>query len=241
MIDATARTTAITTQRLPTRKSPSDALTSVSPIFSSTGTRLTVPTDGSQHLPAASNVSAPVHRSLRHEKGRRKPLYLPSSSPVTAIATACAAIRAPEYQTPFSCLPVSSPAISLCAVRAKPFFVATREFSICVAALPRIPRYGDPGMAAVLPPRAPCSCGRFSPEYRRPDNISGRTTAAETKHCPHLVNHPSSSTTHGSFLAVRSAPTPAFPRQKTSHSRKHAPPPPAANFLQGISLLYIPD
>src|SRR2546429_7150881 len=55
---------------------------------------------------------------------------------------------------------------------------AIHESSVARAALRRTPRCDDRGTAGALRRNEPCSCGRFSPECRRPDNISDRTTGS---------------------------------------------------------------
>src|SRR6266446_1365497 len=66
----------------------------------------------------------------------------------------------------------------LSAIHSRRVSAAIHESSGARAALRRTPRCDDRGTAGALRRNEPCSCGRFSPECRRPDNISDRTTGS---------------------------------------------------------------
>src|SRR5260370_2503596 len=110
------------------------------------------------------------------EKVARIPRAPPARNRPPSAAAGRGAIHAPECQNPFSCRPGWTPEACLCAIRLKPVSVAIRESSGARAALRRIPRCDDRGTADALRRNEPCSCGRFSPECRRPDNIFDQTT-----------------------------------------------------------------
>src|SRR6267143_517532 len=111
-----------------------------------------------------------------HERVARILRFPPARNRSASNAGARGAIHAPECQTPSSCRPGWRLGACLCAIHSRRASAAIHEFSSARAALPRIPRCDDRGTADALRRNEPCSCGRFSPECRRPDNISDRTT-----------------------------------------------------------------
>src|SRR5712664_3199359 len=100
----------------------------------------------------------------------------PARNRAPSAAAGRGAIHAPECQNPFSCQPGWTPGACLCAIHLRPVSAAIRESSGARAALRRTPRCDDRGTADALRRNEPCSCGRFSPECRRPDNIFDQTT-----------------------------------------------------------------
>src|SRR5260370_15653288 len=110
------------------------------------------------------------------ERVARIPRVPPARNPPASAAAGRGAIHAPECQNPFSCRPGWSLGACLYATRSKPVSAAIRESSGARAALPRTPRCDDRRTADALRRNEPCSCGRFSPECRRANNISGQTT-----------------------------------------------------------------
>src|SRR6266852_492860 len=109
------------------------------------------------------------------EKVARIPRVPPARNRPASAAAGRGTIHAPECQNPFSCRPGWTPGACLCAIHLKPVSAAIHESSGARAALRRTPRCDDRGTADALRRNEPCSCGRFSPECRRPDNIFDQT------------------------------------------------------------------
>src|SRR5258708_3729788 len=110
------------------------------------------------------------------EKVARILRVLPARNRPASAAAGRGAIHAPECQNRFSCRPGWTRGVCLCAIHLKQASAAIHESSGARAALRRIPRCDDRGTADALRRNEPCSCGRFSPECRRPDNIFDQTT-----------------------------------------------------------------
>src|ERR1700720_523549 len=155
---------------------PSRPTTLVFAIFSSIERGSSSPRGDTRHwlfFPDAGSKSFPRHPLERLPRIPRSPRARNRSA---SNAGAREAIHAPECQTPSSCRPGWTLGACLCAIHSGRVSAAIHEFSSARGALPRIPRCDDRGTAGALRRNVPCSCGRFSPECHRPDNIFYLTT-----------------------------------------------------------------
>src|SRR5438132_2723241 len=173
------------------------------------------------------------------ERVGRIPPFLLARNQSASNAAARGAIHARECQSPFSCPLGWRLATCLYAFHSKLISAVNRVSSGSLAIWPQTPRCDDRGKADAPRRNEPCSCGRFSPECRRPDSISDRTTESLPEHRRFSAArrlHPIDREMQMEG-AVEAAI--AFRRRRKSHSSKRAPALAQAGCPRGISSIYI--
>src|SRR5260370_22539370 len=157
---------------------PSRPTTLVFAIFSSIERGSSSPRGDTPRLLFFPDAGSRSFQRQRLETGAHIPRFPPARNRRASAAEGHGAIHAQGCQTPSSCRPGSRLGVCLCAIHSRRVSAAIHESSDARAAWLRTPRCDDQGTADALRRNEPCSCGRFSPECRRPDNISDRTTGS---------------------------------------------------------------
>src|SRR6266481_8908925 len=164
-------------QLLLVRTLASSSLTSlVFAIFSSIERGSSSPKGDSRRWLFVPDAGSKSFQRRPPERVGRIPRFLPAGNLPASSAVGRGATRARECQNPFSSLPGWRLAACLCAFHSGRVSAVYRVSSGALAAWRQTLRCDDRGTADALRRNEPCSCGRFSPVCRRPDNISDRTT-----------------------------------------------------------------
>ena len=130
-------------------------------------------------------VEVPAHAAFQGVAPEQTRCWSAASVSSSKRATGRAAIRGPGNRSPPFCAATWKPAAFACiSSRSTIFCALSADFQIGRAAKRRTPRCGDPGTAAALQWRAPCSCGPLWPGYRREDSSVGRSAGRHPRSSP---------------------------------------------------------